>query len=267
LFGLLNSNEPVAIPQETREFLTIAGTGSTLRFHFASYEDIRRLNLENVYISRGILTIRTLISSNVHQKPLVPPADSSLAFGSFHSISVEVDSRETIEFQCGVGDTLTPNEVIARKTLPRFYRQQIDLNIQKIAALRRESDAKTAGLVQRLKEKALQSAKDSLKFKQQQDLQRNGFTTDESVARAQKVFKVSHSELASLLKSLRTIEDKTDLQIGKLQVQNEQLTAKEALAQAQSIIKSNVAGVVVDIRKLHGKKKTGVTFIIRKQGR
>jgi membrane-bound metal-dependent hydrolase YbcI (DUF457 family) len=264
LFGHLNASEPITLPQETQEFLTISGTGSALRFHFASYNDIRRLRLENVYITRGILTVRTIHSSGIARKETALPNAPDTSHGSFHSITFEVDSRETVEYSASAGDSIKPHDIVARKTLPRFFRQQIDLNNRKIEALKTECSTKVAHLNQRLKAKALQIRTDSLKHVKLVELRRNGFTTHETVVKSQKSLELLQSEVGSILRSVRTIEEKIEVQIARLIGQNEQLRAKELLAESQSIIRSNIEGVVVDIRQTHAKGKTRVTMIIKR---
>jgi membrane-bound metal-dependent hydrolase YbcI (DUF457 family) len=265
LFGHLNASEPVTLPQETQEFLTITGTATALRFHFASYDDIRRLRLENTFITRGILTVRTIHSA---QTPKPDPVQLSTVdtTSSFHSITFDVDSRETVEYAVSVGDSIKPDNIIARKTLPRFFRQQIELNNRRIEGLQTERNTKVTNLNHRLNVKALQVRTDSLKLVKLKELNRDGFTTHETVVKSQKSLDLLRDELSSIHRSIQTIDDKTEVQIAKLQTKNEQLRAKEALAELQSIVRSNIEGVVMDIRQSHVKGKTRVTLIIRRHG-
>lgn len=266
LFNHLNASEPVTLPQETQEFLTITGTGTALRFHFASYDDVRRLRLDNVFITRGILTVRTIHLTQTAKTDHVQPSTLDTSHSSFHSITFEVDSRETVEYAVSVGDSIEPEDIIARKTLPRSFRQQIDLNNRKIEVLQTERNTKVAHLNQRLNAKALQVRTDSLSLVKLMELNRSGFTTSEAVVKSQKSLDLLRDELNSIHRSIQTIDDKTSVQIARLQTQNEQLRAKEALAESQSIIRSTIEGVVMDIRQLHVKGKTRVTLIIRRHG-
>lgn len=264
-FGVLTSSDEFTLPQESREFMPVTGTAGTLRFHFASYDDIRRYNLEDIYITKGILTVRAVIDDipsvasladdSAHGMPTLP--------ASFSSVSFELDARETVEFVRSRGDTVNPGDLLARKNSVAFYGSEIDLNNKKLESLRNETETRLGRLEQRIREKRERIINDSLKALRAAELSTRGFMAGVNVEKAAKALQLHRDDLEVLLAESRSIVEKASLQMEKLANQNRQLEVRLELSEHQSLVTSNVSGVIVDIRQFSVRGTTRMSFIIR----
>jgi inner membrane protein len=273
LFGALSSSDPFSVPQESKTFSPIAGSFNNIRFNYATYDDIQRLNLENIFITKGTLTIRTV-------KPLSPPkslVDSLLqrqttngsveGTPSFAQLSFQFDPKENIEFIYQKGDTVREKDVLIKRDLALFYDQQIALTQQKIAALEEEREFKLAELGQKLSQARQAMDKDSINFAYTQRQFKNGYTTELAAEQARQKYSDSKDAYAHLVSAQRRVQTKFSLDIQKLRNDIAQLRSKEKAAARQSEIRSTTSGIVHDIRQIYHNNKLQVTFVIRRLGR
>lgn len=265
LFGVLTSPDEFTLPQESREFMPVTGTGGTLRFHFASYDDVRRYHLEEIYITKGILTVRAVVMDH---PSLVPPTDDSARGipappASFSSVSVELDARETIECVRSPGDTVHPGDLLARKNSAAFHGPETELMKKKLESLRNETEARLGRLEQRIREKRERITGDSLKAVRAAELGTRGFTSDVSIGKALKALQLQRDELGVLLAESRAVSERAMLQREILVNQQHRVEATRELSQHQSLVTSNVSGIIVDIRQFSVRGTTRMSFIIR----
>lgn len=272
VFGALSSIDPFSVPQESKTFSPIAGSFNNIRFNYATYDDIQRLNLENIFITKGTLTIRT-----IKQKtgiPQVSAFDTVLrAQGnigsvevtpSFAQISFQIDPKENIEFFHQKGDTIGEKEILIRRDLAQFYDQQIALNLQKIAALEEEREFKLAELEQKLSQAKQTMDKDSINFAHTQQQYKNGYTTELAEGQARRKYLDSKQVYAHLLSAKQRVLTKSAIDTQKLRNDIAQLRSKEKAAARQSEIRSTAAGIIHDIRQIYHNNKLQVTFVIRR---
>jgi inner membrane protein len=272
LFGALSSSDPFSVPQESKTFSPIAGSFNNIRFNYATYDDIQRLNLDNIFITKGTLTIRT-----VKPKAVLPSQarlDSAFqaqaagngidGFVSFAQISFQIDPKENIEFFHQKGDTVREKDILIKRDLALFYDQQIALNLQKIAALEEEREFKLAEIEQKLSQAKLRMDSDSLNLAHTQRQYENGYATELTLDQSRLKYSDSRQAYAHLLSAKNRIQTKFAIDIQKLKNDIAQLRSKEKAAARQSEIRSTATGIIHDIRQLYHNNKLQVTFVIRR---
>jgi len=97
LFGDLSTSEKVSLPENVRMFSPVTGSGGTIKLNHARYRDIQTFNLEFVFISKGIVTVKSILpvdSQSGHPDP--GPALPKLE--NFTQISLTLDPKESIQF-------------------------------------------------------------------------------------------------------------------------------------------------------------------------
>jgi len=264
IFGALSSSDQFSVPQESKIFSPIVGSFNNIRFNYATYNDIQRLNLENIFITKGTLTIRTV-------KPRIGITETSVidtvsrdATPSFAQISFQVDPKENIEFFHQKGDTVREKDILMRRDLALFFDQQIALSQQKIVALEEEREFKLAELDQKLSQAKQTMDKDSISFSHIEQQYKNGYTTELAVDQARQKSLDSKDAYSHLLSAQRGLQNKFAIDIQKLRNDIAQLRSKEKAAARQSEIRSTTGGIVHDIRQLYHNNKLQITFVLRR---
>jgi inner membrane protein len=262
MFGALSSNDPFTVPQENRLFSPVSGSFSTIRFNYATYNDIQQLGLENTFISQGMLTIRTvtpkaMASDSPFGKPRTEPH-------SFVQLSFRIDLKENIEFAVQKGDTISEKDLLIKRDLALFYDQQIMLSQQKISALEDERELRLSELDQQLSETKDALQKDSAKNVQMEQLVGRGFVTQLRLDEARREAKRAMEEYANLLSSRKGLLNNYSIRIRKLQNDLTKLRSKEKAASKQSEIRSTIGGIIHDIRQIYHNNKLQITFVIQK---
>jgi len=278
IFGALSSSDPFSVPQESKTFSPIAGSFNNIRFNYATYDDIQRLNLENIFITKGTLTIRTVMPrkgtiapsrSGVIDSLLQPSSQNGIieVTPSFGQISLQIDPKENIEFFHQKGDTVREKDVLIRRDLARFYDQQIALNEQKVAALEEEREFKLAELEQKLSQARQTMDKDSISFAFTHQQFNNGYTTELVLDHARRRYFDSKQSYDHLLLAQKRVLTKYSIDIQKLRNDIAQLRSKEKAAARQSEIRSTATGIIHDIRQIYHNSKLQVTLVIRLLGK
>jgi len=277
LFGALSSSDPIFIPQESRTFTPISGSFSSIKFNYATYDDIQRLNLENLFVTKGTLTIRTVllrdtlaVSSGVKslQVPSAsqPARDGEIsAIGSFFAqVAFQIDQKEAIEILHQKGDTVQEGSILVKRDLATFYDQQIELTQQKIASLEQEQEYQLADLDQRLSRARATVQEDSLGYVEAEKQHASGYLSKLSLDELEKKRLESRAAYNHLLSTTSRIENKFLLQVRKLRNDLNELRSKERAAERQSELRSTTAGVVYDVRQLYHNNKLQITFVIKR---
>ena len=260
-FGDLTTSDKVSLPENIKLFTPITGGGSTIRFNFATLDDIRTFNLEYVYVSKGILTIKSI---STHQFPknvedvVIPKLDN------FTQISIAVDAKESITFMKGKGDTTHVNELLALKNSARFFQDEIDLNWERIASLKSESVSSIFDLDQKIANTEQAVRLDSAEYANLIELMSKHYLSGGTLQGSDLKWKKEKQVLSGLVASRTSQLEKASIAIRRLEVQNAELASKASAAQLHSEIRSTVNGILVDIRQVPHNNKTQVTFIIRR---
>jgi inner membrane protein len=257
LFGELSTPDHYAIPQEGARFAPVTGSSGTLRFNYASVDDIKELQLQNVYITGGTLTLRTLVRGD--DKPEPSPMLMSGQLGTVYThVGFETNEKEPVELLCGKGDTVIANQVLARWGMALDVQARMRLNNEKIAAFMMELEVKLSDL--QVKTERAQGAfmEDSIALNASLDLTRKGFVPDEVARKAGSRYRLSMGEITKARQAAGLLNAKFGVGIRKLTAENEMLAMRHKSARERCELRSPALGIVVEIRqevhngKLHG---------------
>lgn len=263
LFGDLSTGDKVSLPENIRMFSPVTGGGGAIKFNFARYHDIITFNLEYVFVTKGILTVKSILPGNHHQSQSSPGLTLP-RLENYSQISVPLDPKESMQFIKSRGDTVREKEIIARKDLAQFFQDQINLNEGKIQALGSQHLAFLSEINQKVANAEQASKIDSAEFAQRAELSRGGYTSDRVLTTSELKWRKSRTALSQLLASRSATAFKTALEIRKLSLTNRQLRSKANAAEKQSEVRSTVNGILIDIRQVPHNNRTQVTFIIKR---
>jgi hypothetical protein len=263
LFGDLTTGDKVSLPENIRMFSPITGGGGTIKLNYARYHDICTFNLEYVFITKGILTVKSILqgtNSDSHRESgLTLPR-----LENFSQISFTLDPKESVEFYKTRGDTVREKEVIARKNLAQFFQDQVGLNEGKIQALEGQRTSFLSEIEQKIANAEQTARIDSAEHHQRTDLSKDGFTSDQVLRLSELKWQKSKTLLSQLVASRSATSSKIALEIRRLTLANRQLRTKAKGAETQSEVRSTVNGLLIDIRQVPHNNKTQVTFIIKR---
>jgi inner membrane protein len=262
-FGDLIVMDKVAVPDNIKLFSPVTGSSNTIKFNYASVEDILTYNLESVFISKGILTIKTVtkrdtVATEASSIPVYPKMEN------YAQLSIVLDPKETITFLKQKGDTLKEKEIIAQKNSAQFFLDQVNLNEEKILSIQQQSNASINALDQKIANAEETFRIDSMTYRQNSQLSSNGYVSSNNLEAAKLKFQKDRLLLSQLASSKLTEVSKSRLEIHKLRLSNVQLKARAKAAELQSEVRSTVHGVLIDVRQILHNNKTQVTFIVKK---
>jgi inner membrane protein len=262
-FGDLSTSDKVSLPENIKIFSPISGGGSTIKFNYARYQDIRTFNLEYVFITKGILTAKSILPGK-KQVAQSAPGLTLPRLENYTQVSLTLDPKESIQFFKSRGDSVKEKEVIARKDLAQFFQDQISLNEGKIQALESQNVAFLSEINQKVINAEQAARIDSTEFAQRAELSKGGYISDRVVTIVELKWRKSKTTLSQLLAERSSAFSKTTLEIRKLALTNRQLKSKADAAEKQSEVRSTVNGILIDIRQVPHNNKTQVTFIIKR---
>jgi vacuolar-type H+-ATPase subunit I/STV1 len=248
-----------------RIFSPVTGSGGTIKLNHARYRDIQAFNLEFVFITKGIVTVKSILPGEL-QTDLAELGPSLPRFENFTQISLTLDPKESIQILKSRGDTLREGELIARKNLAQFFQDQIALNAGRIQSLENQRSAFLSEIDQKIAAAEHASKLDSTERSQQAELSNGGFTSGRQLEQSDLKWRKSKTALLQLNTARSVTLSRTALEIRRLTLANRQLESKATAAEKQSEVRSTVSGILIDIRQVPHNNKTQVTFIIKRTG-
>jgi hypothetical protein len=263
LFGDLSTSDKVSLPENIKLFSPVTGGGGTIRLNYARYHDICTFNLEYVFITKGILTVKSIVPGSSQTSPS-PQGLTLPKLENFAQISFTLDPKESLEFFKAKGDTIIEREIIARRNLAQFFEDQISLNEGKIQSLESQRTSFLSEIDQKIANAEQLARIDSTDHAHRTELSKNGFTSGGVLQLSELKWQKSRTILAQLIVSRSSALSKIMLEIRRLSLANRQLMAKAHAAEAQSEIRSTLKGVLLDIRQVPHNNKTQVTLIIKR---
>lgn len=262
-FGDLLSMDKVVVPGNIKLFSPVTGSSNTIKFNYATVEDILMYNLESAFISRGILTIKTI--SKRDTASIIASSNSLYPkLENYVQLSIVLDPKETITFLKQKGDTLKEKEIIARKNSAQFFLDQANLNEEKIFSIKQQSDASLDAIAQKIVNAEETLRIDSISYRQNSQLSSDGYVSSNNLEAAKLKLQKGKLLLSQLISSRSSIALKSQLEIRKLRLSNVQLKARAKAAELQSEIRSTTNGVLIDIRQVLHNNKTQITFIVKR---
>lgn len=258
LLGDLTTGDRVSLPQHGGLFSPVTGSGSTMRFNHATPEDLRRFGIEAVLISKGVLTVRSVMRLGQPSNQPRSPA------GGFTQVSVILGAGETIEFLKKNGDTVQRQELMAKKIMARFFREKMSLNDERIRMLREQTRVSAADMLRRIAIAERAADIDSSDYRDDLALSADGYLPADMLEISGLKWQKDKRTLSRLAAELRSLNGKCALGVEKLRLSNAELEARRMAAERQSAVRSDVDGVLSDIRSLQRADKTLITFVIRR---
>jgi len=262
-FGDLNTMDKVSLPENIKLFTPITGSGNIVKFNFATYDDIRSYNLESAFITKGILTVKSIVyrdttASSLRTNTAFPRVEN------YAQLSITLEPKESITFLKQRGDSICEREIIARKNAAQFFLEQVNLNERKIHSLRRENQSAIDQLTNEI-EAAEQTLKiDSISVAHESQMACNGFISSRNLDAAQLRLRKDRNHLMRLIAERSAAHSKISLEVQRIALLNTQLKAKAKAAEIQSEVRSSAQGILIDIRQVLRNNRTQVTFFIRR---
>jgi len=262
-FGDLSTADKVSLPENIRIFSPVTGAAGAIKFNYARYSDIRTFNLEYVFITKGILTVKSIIIGKTSADR--PSSGVSLPkFENYTQISFTLEAKESVVFFKSQGDTVREKETIARKDLAQFYQDQVNLNEGQIKSLEDQNRALMSDIDQKIANTGQAAIIDSVDLNQRLKLFDGGFLSEPALRQSELKWQRSKAMLSQLFAIRSAGSSRISLQIRKLNLANRQLKARATAAEKQSEIHSTVNGLLIDIRQIPHNNKTQITFIIKR---
>ena len=264
-FGDLLAVDKVAVPENIKLFSPVTGSSNTIKLNYATVEDLLTYNLESVFISKGILTIKTItkrdtVATATSLIPMYPRMEN------YAQLSVLMDPKETIIFLKQKGDTLKEKEVIAQKNSAQFFLDQVNLNDEKILSVQQQIDGSINAIDQKIVNAEETYRIDSMSYRQNSQLSSSGYVSTNNLESANLKLQKDKLLLLQLISSRSNESSKSRLEIHRLRLSNIQLKARAKAAELQSEVRSTTRGILIDIRQILRNNKTQVTFIVRRLG-
>ena len=262
-FGDIAAMDKVSLPENLRMFSPITGSGGTIKLIYARLSDIRDLNLDYVYVSRGILTIKSIWVQSA------PPESTTAGamvprLQTFAQLTYLIDPEETVSFRKQKGDTIRTGDLIAIKVSPSFYDNQIAINKEKLAAEESRNDAALADIEQRWANEAMAASADSAEYAHALPLVARGFLAPSSLRPVEVKRKKEMRNLQHLVAERVLLKKKSTVEIGRLQLADLQLRARAEASRRRSEIHSLVNGILIEIRQVPHDNKTRLIFIVKR---
>jgi hypothetical protein len=241
----------------------VTGSSNTIKFNYATVEDILTYNLESVFISKGILTIKTItkrdtVATESSSMPIYPKMEN------YAQLSISLDPKETITFLKQKGDTLKEKEIIAQKNSAQFFLDQVNLNEEKILSIQQQFNASINTIDQKIANAEETFRIDSMSYRQNSKLSSSGYVSSNNLETAKLKLQKDRLLLSQFISSRSTEGFKSRLEIHKLRLSNVQLKARAKVAELQSEVRSSTHGILIDIRQILHNNKTQVTFIVKR---
>jgi inner membrane protein len=262
-FGDISTIDKVSLPENIRMFTTITGTGGTITLNFATLSDIRDLNLEYAFVTKGILTIKS-ISANLSADGLGQTDHALPRYETYAQLSYLIEPSDSVEFFKARGDTIRKGDLIARKILPAFYQEQQALNDEKLQNLQNETRSALEDLEQKITNAALEARADSSDYRHRLELVKAGFVSPASIAASELKWRKGRRLLRQFESAQGVLAKRTALEIDRLRLLDMQLKARARAARLESEIRSPMTGVLMEIRQLPHDNKSRLILIIKR---
>jgi membrane-bound metal-dependent hydrolase YbcI (DUF457 family) len=261
-FGELKTPDPFAVPQDGNEFLSISGSGGSIKFSYASYDDIRKMGLENLFINKGTLTMRTLI-------PETEVGDSNRAgaaqFARYSRVSFQIDIKEPLELLIARGDTVTQGQLIATWGALLDTRNKMDLLRKKVDATADEIRMKLSEADEKILQARNALEADSISQVIAGELARQGYASNLALDQSLRKRESSRLHYDRLRAERGTLRQRYEIILEGLYNEIEGLSQKARRTALASESHAPVAGIIEEVRQAVLGTKVHVYILIRQQ--
>jgi hypothetical protein len=248
IYGALKTAEKIKIPYDFRGFNTIFEFNGYLMFNIATWSDIEKADITEVYIVNGKLTIKTLLKEGeVLKKIDVTIADANkYSLSNVMSISFKVDKPSEVLVK--KGDKIKEGQILARTSV------DMEGVLERLKSKRHEK-----AKVLRLKKLALSSInakiwKKEAELKELRAEEKDLKELVNSDVVSQDEYKENKDKQAELVYQIKGLKnqylqesERYSIRIMELSYQIRELEKEKERLLASAEPRSNVAGIVTDI--------------------
>jgi|GEM_PF-1335259 len=278
-FGDVTTIDKVSLPENIHLFSSVTGSGGVIKLNFATPNDIREYNLELVYVTKGILTIKSIFpvpasgdpsSSGQNGHAFSGSGDSSCTrlslpkFDTYSQLSYLVEPRDSVILIKQQGDTIRQGDILATKTTISFYEEELTVNEEKLAALTTQQSAALEDYDRRIAAAELDVAIDSADYLHARTLLKSGFLSSGQIFSYELKLHRERAALHKLHSSKRALARKIVLDIARFHLRDSQMREKARGARLQSEIRSPIGGILLEVRHLPQDGKTRLVFIVKR---
>lgn len=262
-FGDIATMDKVSLPENIRLFSPVTGSGGDIKFNFATLNDIREYNLELAFVTKGMLTIKSI-------SPFPPSGNPAYGgpalpkFENYAQLSYLIEPADSLTLFMHKGDTLRKGDLLAIKTTPAFFDRQLALNDERLASLDSLQTATLDDFDRRISTAEMTASLDSAEYRQNLALVNNGFYSEGLLGSSDLKWQKAKHALQKLLSARAAFSRKMDLDVARLHLLDSQLHARSRGARLESEIRSPFAGVLLETRQMPQDNKFRLVFIIRR---
>jgi hypothetical protein len=258
----LSTGDKVSLPENIRVFTPVSGGGGLIRFNYATCDDIRACDLEHVFIAKGVVSVKTITRGDSAHSGATVEALPGLE--NYSRVTFLVEPKDSMTILKRGGDSLRENEIIARKTPARFFREQVALLEEKRGTVNDLAYAAASDLEERIAAAEQAMRIDSQEYSHAGELLRNGFVSQDLLTMSQLKWFRNRRILSGLVASKGAAAAKTALEIETIDLAIREIEAKSARSERESVLRSPVNGILFDIRRIPRNEKTELMVIIRR---
>jgi inner membrane protein len=266
LFGHLSSADRIALPSEGGGFSPVTGSPGSVKLSFASYEDAVRAGLEEAFIDRGVVTIRTIERGTGAGSGLRKPEKLQAAGHGprFDRAVFQADLRDPVELLHATGDTVKLLEPLARWGQILTIQSEIDLAGARIGALREELSARLAELGVRFEKSVEEARTDSLALAAASAMSLRGFLAPGASSAAWARYRRARLEEAALGSESRAARNRCRMQVRVQESRIALLLRRREALRMHCEARSPCAGVILDITQTVREGRLHVAILIRR---
>jgi len=255
LFGELRTDERLPVQRESKWFNPVTVSSGKITLQFATMEDIREGGLDSVFITGGVVTVRTTMTLDSGE--LRDAASSSAGDApSFFRLTFQ---GKRLEILCAEGDTVRKGETICQELPPESEADEISLIQQKLGLLEQERGKKMAELDARMHKASEQLRRDSLEAGNARCLVREGYLPAAALESANTKLAQSELEYTRALRDRDALE--ADLNVRRMKL----LSQLKELRAPPRELRSGVLALVKRIERTTKGGKEVVAFTLQPQ--
>jgi hypothetical protein len=260
LFGDLTTSDKISLPENIRVFTPVTGSGSLIRLNYATANDLRAFGLENIFITKGVLTVKSLIGEGggVSGAQLLPGPHR------YEQVTFPVAAEESVVILKTEGDTVSPGDALARRVASRLIGDQLARNDDRVRLLRRQDVAALADLERKVIAAGGQARLDSVRYANDSDFYRRGYLGGTALEASKARWEKSRLGEARLYSFRALAAEKSAVEIRRLITENDRLREKQVVAERDRELRSPAAGILLDVRQVDRNGHKQLTFIVRR---
>jgi inner membrane protein len=265
LFGSLTTRDPVSLPENARAFQSLSVTGGILNLRFATPEELTLHRLQSVFVERGYLTVRTVIPLTAESLAVAARPVDSVAPGYVTRV-LQYRNGELIRQSVHAGDSVRPGDLLARVDDRGASALRLEIEDEKERLLVAQARSRLGALDRQIRSLLLAAALDSVERVRIRRLAAEGLSIPVDPAESSRVAIGNARAMEALLERRQLIRDWCESRLKKQDLDSLRIRQRHEEERLAREVRSNIHGVVVDIRRTERSGRQVLTFILRRAG-